>query len=58
MKPRNQDSVKVVRGPYTGKRGKVIDVLPWAYLVLVGRKSVWFTRAEDLELAKAGSPKT
>lgn len=57
MKPQNQDCVKVVRGPYAGKRGKVIDLLPEGYMVLIGRKSVWFTRAGDLELTKAWSPK-
>lgn len=52
-----EDLVKVVRGPHIGQSGKVTDLLPEAYQVRLGKKSVWFTRADDLDVVKAWSPK-
>lgn len=48
-----EDLVKVVRGPHKGQSGKVVDLLPEAYKIRLGKESVWFTRAEDFEITKA-----
>lgn len=50
---KNEERVRVKKGPHAGKTGTVKDLLPDACKVKIGRESQWFTHGDDLEQVKA-----
>jgi ribosomal protein L24 len=45
----NEQRVRVKKGPFAGKVGRIVDLLPGACKVKIGRCIQWFTADDDVE---------
>lgn len=46
---RNEQRVRIKKGPFAGKIGRIVDLLPGACKVKAERGTQWFTSGDDLE---------